>query len=156
MLLHQKHGVCRTEIHECSAHPRDFLENPQSCFEGSFLNPLTFLRHERWKNAARRTGTAAWKSVCGRTPPISREAAAAAGASAAAGRPGPQRRRIPTLTATRFPLSLLRLLSSPVYVRPEWLLCNTDESVEVYGGVGGVWGWGRTYLDSSWRPSSRR
>lgn len=77
--------------------------------------------------------TPAWKSVCGQTPPIPREAAAA-GASAAAGRPGPQRRRIPTLTATRFPLSLLRLLSSPFYVRPEWLLCNTDESVEVYGG----------------------
>lgn len=57
MLLQQKHGVCRTEIHEC-AHPRDLLENPQSCFEGSFLNPLTFLCHERWKNAARCTGNA--------------------------------------------------------------------------------------------------
>lgn len=38
--------------------------------------------------------------------------------------------------------------ASHFYVRPEWLLCNTDKSVEVRGGGGG------TYLDSSWRPSS--
>lgn len=86
----ERDGVCRTEIDECRAHPRDFLENPQSCLEGSFLNPLSSLHHERWKKAVRFTGAAfASMEEClsGQTPPISGEAAAA-GASATAGRPG--------------------------------------------------------------------
>lgn len=59
------------------------------------------------------------------------------------------------LTESSLYLTVLRavLFLSEFYIRPEWLLCNADESVEVCSEGKK---WCSTHLANSWRPSSRR